>query len=133
MTAAPLSFERLRHRIQANLFGGMAEHVGRLGWSADAIAAHQRDRLRALLAHCLVHSPYHARRLTGIDPTGFELSDLARLPIMTKAEMMEEFDGVVTDRRLSRRLVEETLARTTDDPIPVRDHYLPPAYVGSWV
>ena len=124
MTAAPSSLVRLRGRIQADLFGGMRDHVARLGWSAERIAAHQRDRLRALLAHCLAHSPFHARRLAGVDPARFELADLADLPIMTKAEMMDEFDEVVTDRRLSRRLVEETLTRTTEEPIPVLDDYL---------
>jgi phenylacetate-CoA ligase len=131
MMTAPSSLERLRNRIQADLFGGMSDHVARLAWSAERIAVHQRNRLRTLLAHCLAHSPFHSRRLAAIDPTRFELDDLARLPIMTKAEMMEEFDGVVTNRRLSRRLVEETLACTTDEPIPVLDDYLCQASGGS--
>ena len=34
------------------------------------------------------------------------MSDLAKLPVMTKTDMMDNFDDVVTDRRLTRDLVE---------------------------
>jgi phenylacetate-coenzyme A ligase PaaK-like adenylate-forming protein len=51
-----------------------------------------------------------------VDPDRFELADLARLPVMTKAEMMENFDAATTDRRLTRELVERHLARSVTDP-----------------
>ncbi len=42
--------------------------MGRLGWDAQQLAHHQRELLRTLLACALAHSPFHARRLAGIDP-----------------------------------------------------------------
>jgi hypothetical protein len=57
-------------------------------------------RLQAL-ARAIDRSPFHAARLAGIGPARFELADLARLQVMTKAQMMEHFDEVVTDRRLT--------------------------------
>ncbi|MGZ4201392.1 MAG: hypothetical protein ACXVRH_04975, partial [Thermoleophilaceae bacterium] len=84
----------------------LPEHVQRLGWDGERLARHQRERLRALLAHAREQSPFHARRLAGIDPERFEPSDLERLPTMTKADMMDSFDELVTDRRLSRASVE---------------------------
>ncbi|HEY3651525.1 MAG TPA: hypothetical protein VGL33_26400, partial [Streptosporangiaceae bacterium] len=78
--------------------------------------AHQRDRLRALLARAIAGSPFHAGRLRGVDPDRFELADLTRLPVMTKADMMENFDTATTDRRLTRGLVERHLARAVTDP-----------------
>ncbi len=125
------SFEALRRRIQAAVFGGMAEQLERLRWSAEQIAAHQRQALRTLLGHAAAHSPFQARRLAGVDPARVDLGDLARLPVMTKAEMMDRFDDVVTDRRLSRGLVEDTLARTTDEPIALLDEYICQASGGS--
>ena len=63
-----------------------------------------------LLAYAAEFSPFHARRLRGLDLSRFEAGDLAGLPVMTKSQMMAEFNEVVTDRRLSRRLAEQHLA-----------------------
>jgi hypothetical protein len=38
---------------------------------------------------------------------------------MTKPEMMASLDDVFTDRRLNRALVEEALAATTSEPVPI--------------
>jgi phenylacetate-coenzyme A ligase PaaK-like adenylate-forming protein len=89
-------FDRFRSRVQERLFARLPVHVSRLAWSREQIAIHQRDTLRALLADAKARSPYHARRLAGVDPEGFELCDLPRLPIMSKAELMANFDDVLT-------------------------------------
>jgi len=70
----------------------LPEHLDRLGWSTERIAAHQRDALRRLLRTAIDHSPFHAARLHGVEPERFELSDLVSLPIMTKAEMIAAYD-----------------------------------------
>ena len=115
-TATITDLELLRTRVSGAVGGLMPRHLERLGWDAGRLAAWQRDRLRALLARAIADSPFHARRLRGVDPDRFELADLARLPVMTKADMMENFDAVPTDRRLSRDLVERHLARAVTDP-----------------
>ena len=74
--------ETLRARIGAQVAERMRGHVERLRWDADRLAAHQCERLRALLRHALAHSPFHARRLGGLDPDRVELADLAGLPTM---------------------------------------------------
>ena len=66
-------------------------------------------QLRALLATRVERSPFHARRLAGIDPGRFELGQLAELPVMTKEQMMASFDELVTDRRLTRARAERQL------------------------
>ena len=76
----------------------------------------QRTRLRALLARVIDRSPFHAARLAGIDPARFELADLTRLPIMTKAQMMEHFNEVVTDPRVRREEVEAHLGASAAEP-----------------
>ncbi len=106
----------LRTRVAEGLAGHLPRHIERLTWDARQLADHQRERLRALLAHAIERSPFHARRLGAIDPDGFELADLARVPAMTKAEMMASFGQVVTDGRLGRRLVEAHLSRSSLAP-----------------
>jgi phenylacetate-coenzyme A ligase PaaK-like adenylate-forming protein len=115
-TATIIDLELLRTRVSGAIGSRMPEHIGRLGWDAGRLAVHQRDRLRALLARAIAGSPFHAGRLRGVDPDRFELADLARLPVMTKADMMENFDAATTDRRLTRELVERHLARSVTDP-----------------
>ena len=103
--------ETLRARFGAQLTARVPEHLERLRWSAPRLADHQRDGVRALLRHALEHSPFHARRLRGIDPDRFALADLPSLPTMSKAEMMASFDDVVTDRRLSLQLANDHAER----------------------
>lgn len=115
-TATITDLDLLKTRVSGAVGRQMPRHLERLGWDAGRLAACQRDRLRALLARAIAGSPFHAGRLRGVDPDRFELSDLARLPVMTKADMMENFDAATTDRRLRRDLVERHLARSVTDP-----------------
>jgi len=115
-TAMTTDLELLKTRVSGAVGRQMPEHIARLGWDAGRLAACQRDRLRALLARAIAGSPFHAGRLRGVDPDRFELADLARLPVMTKAGMMENFDAATTDRRLTRNLVERHLAGAVTDP-----------------
>lgn len=133
MTAAatPTRHTVLPARASAELTWRVGQYTQRLGWDAGQLAAHQRDRLRALLGHAAEHSPFHARRLRGLDPGRFEAGDLARLPVMTKSQMMASFDDVVTDRRLGRRLVERHLAASAHEPGLLLDQYVCLASGGS--
>jgi phenylacetate-CoA ligase len=114
--ATPARHATLPAMMSAQLTRRLGPHTERLGWDAGQLARHQRERLRLLLAHAAGHSPFHTRRLRGLDPGRFELADLPRLPVMTKAQMMAQFDAVVTDRRLSLRLVEQHLAASLHTP-----------------
>jgi hypothetical protein len=108
----------LRARMSGTIGAQLPGHRQRLHWSSARLAAFQRDRLRALLARAIERSPFHAARLRGIDPARFELADLPRLPVMTKAEMMADFEAAVTDPRLTRDLVEQHLAGSAAEIFP---------------
>jgi phenylacetate-coenzyme A ligase PaaK-like adenylate-forming protein len=75
-------------------------HVARLSWSSDQIQAERQRALRETLAFAKAQSPWHAKRLSGFDAETFTEADLARLPAMSKADVMSNWDDVVTDRRL---------------------------------
>jgi len=81
-------------------------------WSAERLRAHQRQRLLAIVRHAATHSPYYRERFAGI-----ELSDdldLAALPRLDKATMLDQFDELVTDRRLTLAGVEQHLREIED-------------------
>jgi len=79
----------------------LPEHAKRLSWSPDQIKAERQRGLRETLAFAKAKSPWHAERLKDIDAETFTEADIARLPVMTKAEVMSNWDEVVTDRRLT--------------------------------
>ena len=115
-TTTSADLDLLRARMAAAVGGRMAAHIRRLGWAPGQLAGLQRTRLQALLARAIDRSPFHAARLAGIDPARFELADLARLPIMTKAQMMGSFGEIVTDQRLTRDQVDRHLAASAAEP-----------------
>jgi phenylacetate-CoA ligase len=114
----------LRTRMAAAMGAQLPGHIRRLTWSPAELAAFQRDRLRALLVRATECSPFHAARLRGVDPGRFELADLPRLPVMTKAQLMENFDAALTDRRLTRNLVERHLASSAAEPSLLLGEYV---------
>jgi len=124
-------FEGFRDAWQAAYLAKLDEHLARMRWDADTIRAHQREQLRALLAHAIERSPFHRERLAGIDPRTFELADLVRLPVMTKADMMDRLDDVFTDRRLTAAGVEAALAATRGEPVPIAERWIALATGGS--
>jgi len=104
-------YEQLVRRQRAELQDAYMKGVRRLRWDAARLAAERERRLRELLVFAADRSPFWRERLAGHDLANFTESDLPSLPVLTKAEMMKEFDRVVTDPRLTlarvRRHVEE--------------------------
>jgi phenylacetate-CoA ligase len=129
--APAAAVRQLQDSVSAVLAAHLATQSQRLSWDRARVHAHQRERLRALLAHAVANSQFHARRLAGIDPERFELSDLPGLPVMSKAQMMDSLDELLTDRRLTRSRVEEHLARSTVEPRLLYDRYVCLASGGS--
>lgn len=131
MTATATAWDRFRADVEAQVLAGEFEHVGRLTWDCEQIARAQRDGLGRLLSHAAEHSPFHRRRLAGIDPQTVDPRDMSALPVMTKADMMAALDDVFTDRRLRRSGVEAALAGTAAQPVPILDDYIALASGGS--
>jgi phenylacetate-CoA ligase len=103
------TYKDLLARQQAEVSDGLFAQAKRLRWSAARLASERDQRLRKLLSIAIDRSPFHAARLRGIDPATFAVSDLPSLPVLTKGEMMENFDDIVTDRDLSLKRAEDHL------------------------
>jgi putative adenylate-forming enzyme len=86
------------------------EHQDRIRrWSPERLGSERRNRLRRLVRVAKDRSRWYRSRLAHLDPDAMTENDLKRIPPMTKDDMMENFDAIVTDRRLSRDLVETHL------------------------
>lgn len=104
------AYERMRaahlNAVQARL----EDQVARLDWPRSRIEHYQNRRLRSLLTVARERSPFHARRLEGLDPSDVSVADLASLPVMTKQDAQEHWDAIVTAPGLDRARAERILA-----------------------
>jgi len=75
--------------------------IAQVDWSRERLADHRRELLRNLVRHARTHSPWHAQRLADLDPDTLGEKDLAAVPSMSKGDLMDNWDAIVTDPRLS--------------------------------
>jgi phenylacetate-CoA ligase len=87
--------------------------IERLDWSADRLAAYRSQRLREVVRHAADRSLWHRDRLAGLDLDRLDEVSLRELPPMTKTDLMENFDLIVADERLSLDLVNAHLETVT--------------------
>jgi phenylacetate-CoA ligase len=80
-------------------------------WPRERLEAFQQQRLAELARHAVEHSSFWRARL----PHG--RIELSELPVLTKSELMERFDELVTEPRLRRDELLEHLARIRDDAL----------------
>ncbi len=97
----------LVRRERAELQDAYLRGARRLRWDRGQLATERQRRLRQLLLWAADRSPFWRARLAGRELATFTEADLPSLPVLTRAEMMEEFDRLVTVPGL-------TLARVTE-------------------
>ncbi len=104
------SFETVRRRQLEAMHAELALAKERLTWPLPKVHDHRDERLRELLAHAKERSPWHRARLVHIDPHEVSGADLSALPVMTKADLMANWDAVVCDDRLTLDLANRHVA-----------------------
>jgi phenylacetate-coenzyme A ligase PaaK-like adenylate-forming protein len=89
------------------------EHHRNMRLTREALQAAQLKKFRRLVSFAQEKSPYYQRLIEkhGIDPETCVPTDF---PVLTKREVIENFDEIVTDRRITRRRIAEFLADSTD-------------------
>ena len=85
--------------------------VERERWPRERLERFQDERLAELATYAAARSPFWRERLPG-GPV-----ELSGLPVLTKTEVMERFDDLVTDRRLHRDDLLEHLGQIHDDAL----------------
>lgn len=104
------TYDELRSRHGAAAAAALPVMLDRLEWPADRLAEHRQAALRRLVRVARDLSPWHRKRLADVHPDEVDESTMAELPVMTKDDLMEHFDEIVTDERLRRSVVEDHLA-----------------------
>ncbi len=92
----------------------VTKHQPRLSWSRDEIERERTNALRRLLAYAKANSPWHGRRLAEMDPANFTPDQLSSVPIMSKQNIMDHWDEIVTDQRLKLDELNAFMASMTE-------------------
>ena len=100
-------FQQMRKRHLEEIRAYTPQAVERLNWSRAQVQEEQTRRLRNVIAHAQQSSPFFADRLGHIEASTFDVGDLVNIPPLTKHEVMENWDRIVTDRHLH---LEEVIA-----------------------
>jgi phenylacetate-CoA ligase len=92
------------------------ELVGRERWPREQLERFQQERLTELAGFARERSPFWRERLPSGAPA------LESLPVLTKSELMERFDELVTDRRLRRDELLDHLSRIDGDVLHLGEY-----------
>jgi hypothetical protein len=89
--------ETTRQRHVAHLLSEIGEHFERVAWPAERLRAERTARLRELVGLAVERSSWHRDRLEGVDVGTLDEDALRDLPVMTKDDLMGNFDAIATD------------------------------------
>jgi phenylacetate-CoA ligase len=103
-------YEATRQRHVARAKALAPDLFDQLDWPAERLAERRTRMLRELVRTATERSPWYRKRLSGVDVDHLDETTLPRLPVLTKPELMEHFDDILTDRRLSLAGIDQHLA-----------------------
>ena len=87
----------------------------------EMIQIRQQKRLNELVTFARAHSRFYAEKYRGLPET---ISDVRQLPPVTKVELMERFDDVVTDTSIRKADVLKYTADLTNIGKPYLGQYM---------
>jgi phenylacetate-CoA ligase len=92
-----IAYEQTRQRHIEHLLPQLAEYFERVGWSAERLREERAARLRDLVSIAVERSSWHRTRLAGVNLETLDEETLRELPVMSKQDLMANFDAIVTD------------------------------------
>lgn len=91
------TYETTRQRHIEHLLPQIGEHFERVAWTAERLQDERTAQLRELVGVAIERSSWHRDRLGDVDLTTLDAAGLRHLPVMTKDDLMGNFDAIVTD------------------------------------
>ncbi len=108
-------YEAARQRHIEHLLPRIGEHFERVAWTAGRLHAERTAQLRELIGTAVQRSPWHRDRLAEVDLTALDADDVRHLPVMTKGDLMDNFDAIVTDPEVRLADVNAHIAKLDGD------------------
>src|ERR1039458_4204987 len=94
----------------------LAELLNSEKWSASEIEAYQNEKLRLLVRDAYENVPYYRKRWKSLKISPDDIKsrdDLVKLPVLTKEDVRENFDRIVSRKASKRDLVFRHTSGTT--------------------
>ena len=108
-------YESIRQRHIGALLERLDDQLAKVSWPAELLRHEQDQRLRGLVAHAVRGSAFHRSRLGPVDGEAITVDDLAVLPLMTKDDLIDRFEEIVVDPRVTKEVAEDHLASLDGD------------------
>ena len=89
-------------------------------WSSKEIAEYQFSQLRSLLIHAYNRVPYYQKlfKKLNLAPGDFKsIADLQRLPILTKQDMIDNFDELIAEGAGKKDVIVNRTSGSTGSPV----------------
>jgi phenylacetate-CoA ligase len=109
------AYDQRRRRHVDDMTAMLPGHLRRLDWTAERLRLHRKAALRQLVRTAMERSPWYRDRLAGLAVERVDERSLRDLPVMTKDDLMANFDEIVTDPRLRLDVCNAHLETLTDD------------------
>lgn len=110
-----MDFIQIRSQLIAAAQADLPNHLKRLNWTKDQLKTFQLGRLRKLLTIAKNKTGWYQQRLAHINPEKFTLNNLQDLPTLTKADVMQHWDKLITVPELTRQIAENHLENLRQD------------------
>ena len=110
-----MDYETLRQRHLLDMRSRIPALVQRFDWPAERLKADREVRLRKLVAHAKAHSAWYGKHLVDVNAQTLTEETLADVPPMSKADLMDHFDAISTDPRITRDASETHLRNLESD------------------
>jgi phenylacetate-CoA ligase len=104
-----MDFNQIRNKLIAAAQADLSNHLNRLSWTPEQLQAFQLTRLRQLLTLAKTKTVWYHHHLAHIDPATFTLDQLSSLPTLTKAQVMQHWNELVTIPGLMLNIAENHL------------------------
>ena len=114
-TADASSYEALRRQHILDLLARIPGSIRHVNWPVERIREERQQRLRSLIHAAKEKSAWHHARLKNVDADTITEADLSKLPVMTKTDLMANFDDIVTDKRLTLEVVNDHVSSLRED------------------
>lgn len=108
-------YEALRHRQILEFLSRIPGSLRPVKWPVERLREERQRRLRSLIRVAKEKSEWHRARLEKVDADTITEADLGKLPVMTKADLMINFDQIVTDKRLTLEKVNAHVSNLRED------------------
>src|SRR5215216_2266609 len=115
LQAAWSSYEQTRREHLLAMRQRIPAHLERIGWPQARLKKEREARLRELIKIARERSLWHRERLGHLNLDQIGEEDLSSILVMTKHNLMTNYDQIVTDPAITLDRIEFHLASLTSD------------------